>query len=165
MSNALNLLNDLAEIGATIRPAGDRLILRAGQTAIPAGLVQRVREAKLVLLALLPAGAHRGNLQRKEATGSHQTFRNDERAARTGETCIVAWLNQHPAPSAPGRCGWCGRPESADAMVLPFGTEPGTHAWLHAECWPDWHRARLAAAAQVLRGRETCRSVRMHPGG
>jgi hypothetical protein len=61
--------------------------------------------------------------------------------------CVTEWLNQHPVPSAPGRCAWCGRPESPGAMVVPFGTEPGTHTWLHAECWPDWQRARSAEAA------------------
>ena len=60
--------------------------------------------------------------------------------------CIVEWLNEHPAPSPPGRCAWCGRPESPGAVVLPFGTEPETHTWLHAECWPAWHQERIAAA-------------------
>ena len=60
--------------------------------------------------------------------------------------CVVGWLNRHPAPSPPGRCAWCGRPESPGAVVLPFGTEPGTHAWLHADCWPAWHQERIAAA-------------------
>ena len=46
MNAARGLLNDLAMIGATVEPAGDRLILRAGPTAIPAALVSRVREAK-----------------------------------------------------------------------------------------------------------------------
>lgn len=50
--------------------------------------------------------------------------------------CVVEWVNQHPAPSAPGRCARCGKSESPGAVVLPFGTEPGTHTWLHAECWP-----------------------------
>jgi hypothetical protein len=59
---------------------------------------------------------------------------------------ITQWLNQHPAPSAPGRCAWCGRPASPEAMVVPFGTEPGTHTWLHAECWGSWHAARRAQA-------------------
>ena len=55
MSVARNLLEDLAGIGATIKPAGDRLILRAGRTAIPAALVSRVREAKADFLATLSA--------------------------------------------------------------------------------------------------------------
>jgi hypothetical protein len=64
--------------------------------------------------------------------------------------CITEWLNQHPAPSAPGRCVRCGRPESRGAVILPFGTDPGTHTWLHAECWPAWHDARRADAMEAL---------------
>jgi hypothetical protein len=69
---------------------------------------------------------------------------------RSFEARIVEWLNQHPAPSTPGRCAWCGRTETPGAVVLPFGTEPGTHAWLHAECWPAWYRARRADATEAL---------------
>jgi len=70
--------------------------------------------------------------------------------AHAFECCVVEWLNQHPAPSAPGRCAWCGRAESPSAVVLPFGAEPGTHAWLHAGCWPAWHQARRTKAAAAL---------------
>jgi hypothetical protein len=34
------------------------------------------------------------------------------------------------------------RGRAISAVVLPFGTEPETHAWLHAACWPAWHQAR-----------------------
>jgi hypothetical protein len=53
MSTARDLLHDLAVIGASIQPAGDRLILRAGATPVPAALVIRVRRAKAELLATL----------------------------------------------------------------------------------------------------------------
>ena len=69
---------------------------------------------------------------------------------RTLEACIVEWLNQHPAPSMPQRCAWCGKPESPGAVVLPFGTEPGTHAWLHDECWHAWYAGRKADAVAAL---------------
>src|SRR5271156_5430821 len=129
MSAARDLLSDLDRIGARLEPAGDRLILRAGTTAIPAALVRRVREAKADLLATLaactdptvlpgPNGEHGRNLPR-------------DRAAMF-ESLVVEWLNQHTAPSVPGRCVWCSKPESPSAVVLPFGTEPGTHAWLHS---------------------------------
>jgi hypothetical protein len=58
MNVARDLLDDLAMIGATVEPAGDRLILRAGSTAIPARLVSRVREAKAELVALLTESTH-----------------------------------------------------------------------------------------------------------
>lgn len=66
------------------------------------------------------------------------------------ECCIIEWLNQHPAPSASGRCARCGKKESAGAPVVPFGTEAGTHAWLHTDCWRPWHQARRAEAIEVL---------------
>jgi hypothetical protein len=50
--------------------------------------------------------------------------------ARAFEGCLIEWLNRHPAPSREGRCAWCGRSETQQAVVLPYGTEPGTHTWL-----------------------------------
>jgi hypothetical protein len=147
---AHNLLKDLAGIGATIKPAGDRLILRAGRTAIPAALVSRVRAAKADLLATLAGGADRLDLGNDQANEHDRKPPDGRIGNRTIGPSVVEWLNQHPAPSPPGRCRWCGKPESPSAVVLAFGTEPGTHAWLHAECWPDWHRARRAEAAEAL---------------
>jgi hypothetical protein len=148
MSVTCNLLDDLASIGATIKRAGDRLILRAGLTAIPAALVGRVRAAKADLLATLASSADTISRSDQE---EHDFKAPRDRLARdrTFESSIIEWLDQHPAPSPPGRCGWCGGPELPGAVVLPFGTEPGTHAWLHAECWPDWHQMRRAKAAEM----------------
>ena len=53
MKIARDLLEELAVIGASIESAGDRLILRAGGTSIPADLVGRIRRAKTELLATL----------------------------------------------------------------------------------------------------------------
>jgi len=141
MNAARQLLNDLAVIGATLEPAGDRLILRAGPTAIPAALVNRVREAKADLIAMLrgPKRVQHAN-ESPDRNFPHQT----------SEARVVEWLNEYPAPSPPGRCAWCGTTESPGAVVLPFGTELGTHTWLHAECWPAWHQARRADAIAAL---------------
>ena len=55
MSTVHELLDRLSEIGATIRPAGNHLILRAGSKPVPAELVKRIHEAKVeVFAALLP---------------------------------------------------------------------------------------------------------------
>jgi hypothetical protein len=72
--------------------------------------------------------------------------------AQAFECCIVEWLNRNPTPSAAGRCAWCGEAESRGAVVVPYGTEPGTHAWLHAECWPAWHERRRSRASEALAG-------------
>ncbi len=69
----------------------------------------------------------------------------------TTEASIVKWLNDHPAPSEPERCAWCYKPHSPSAVVIPFGNEPEGHTWLHVECWPAWHQARRAKAAEALR--------------
>jgi hypothetical protein len=51
VSTVNDLLDRLTEIGATIRPAGDHLILRAGSRPVPAELVKRIHEAKAEVLA------------------------------------------------------------------------------------------------------------------
>ena len=66
------------------------------------------------------------------------------------EARIIEWLNRNPTPSPEGRCAWCGRHETDSAAVVPFGTEPGTHAWLHGECWRPWHDARRTEAVKAL---------------
>ena len=150
MSAARDLLADLAGIGATIQPAGDRLVLRAGRTAIPAALVGRVRAAKADLLATLTRGANRPTPLDDDEKEYDRKPPCDGMRDRTIKSRIVEWLNKHPNPSVPGRCRWCGGTKSPSAVVLPFGTEPGTHAWLHSECWPEWHRARRAEATKAL---------------
>jgi hypothetical protein len=66
------------------------------------------------------------------------------------EACVVEWLNRNPAPSPAGRCAWCGQLESESASIVPFGTEPETHAWLHGECWRPWQAVRRAEAVKAL---------------
>ena len=56
MSTVDRLLDNLSRIGATIRPAGDRLILRAGATGVPAELVRRIRAKSELLAAVSPQG-------------------------------------------------------------------------------------------------------------
>jgi hypothetical protein len=143
MNAALDVLAVLSSIGAKLEPEGDRLILRAGPEAIPAPLVRRVREAKAEILAMLLADDGGAKIVGGEAD-AHQPI------DRAFESLIAEWLNRNPAPSAPGRCALCGRPETAEAVVLPFGTEPGTHTWLHSVCWHEWHSARRADAVAVL---------------
>ena len=116
MNAARELLSDLAVIGATVEPAGDRLILRAGSTAIPARLVNRVREAKADLIATL---AHQEASEQDSSGTSRCQFR-----CQTVDAFVLEWLNQHLAPSPSGRCAWCGELESRGAVVLPFGTDP-----------------------------------------
>ena len=75
------------------------------------------------------------------------------------ECCVTEWLNRNPVQSLPDRCVFCGRTNSPDAVVLPFGTAMHGHAWLHAECWPAWYRG---AAAQ---GNDGAAGFRSHDDG
>lgn len=61
MTAAREVLDRLTEIGATVKPAGDRLVVRAGPQPVPGELVQRLREAKAeILAALAPDGRTTG---------------------------------------------------------------------------------------------------------
>jgi hypothetical protein len=70
--------------------------------------------------------------------------------ARALECTVVEWLNGHPSRSPSGHCGWCGKPVSDGAAVVPFGVGH-CHAWLHPQCWPAWYRRRRADALAALR--------------
>jgi hypothetical protein len=146
MNPARDLLDCLADLGATVQPAGEQLILRAGPTAIPAALMHRIREAKADVLALLAAKSGAIDATAVEL-GSLGRATDATRGNR-----IVHWLDQHPRPSQAGFCAHCYRPESMSAVVVPFGVTPGTHTWLHAECWGAWHEARRLEAVGALSG-------------
>jgi hypothetical protein len=129
MTDPASLLDEISRIDATIKLVGERIILRAGCQPIPANLVCRIRRAKRALSDFIIA---------------HALYRENDAAPPLRG--IIHWLNEHPAPSRLGECAWCGKRESRDGTVLPFGTEPGTHTWLHAECWLAWHQARRRQA-------------------
>jgi hypothetical protein len=139
---ARDVLDHLAGIGATVQPAGDQLILRAGPKAIPATLVRQVREAKADLLEMLAANAVATQARGQE--GGVQGTDVDR------ENLIVRRLDEHPQPSAAGRCAYCSQHEWRGAVVVPFGVTLGTHTWLHPECWPAWHERRRADALRAL---------------
>jgi hypothetical protein len=88
----------------------------------------------------------------KPADGASCVFEVSSRELKDTvvEALIVRWLNDNPAPSLPGRCAWCGKVEMPDVMLLPYGAEPGTHTWLHSECWPSWQAARRATALSAV---------------
>jgi hypothetical protein len=72
-----------------------------------------------------------------------------EAEAQAFDCCVVKWLDLNPSPSARGHCAWCGQSESHDAVV-PYGTDPGTHIWLHRECWSEWYKMRRSQAKEAL---------------
>jgi hypothetical protein len=74
----------------------------------------------------------------------------EQAEARAFAACVVEWLNRNPARSPSGRCLGCGGSEHNHDKLLPFGTEPTGHAWLHSRCWPAWHATRKAEAIAAL---------------
>ena len=74
----------------------------------------------------------------------------NEAEAQAFECCVVKWLDLNPTPSARGHCAWCGQTEANGAVVVRYGTEPGTHASLHTECWPAWQELRRSQALEAL---------------
>jgi hypothetical protein len=143
--------------GITVTLDDEDLLLEAGAEPPQSVLDALVRHKRAILDLLRPGQcgwtpeqwrAHFDRHSGIAATSGGQ--RRSEAEAWALECCVIEWLNRHPAPSAPGHCACCGKAESPGTVVLPFGTEPGTHAWLHAECWPDWHKARQADAIAAL---------------
>ena len=65
--------------------------------------------------------------------------------------CVAEWLNRNPVRSSPGLCLACGDGGTGHNPLLPFGTEPTGHAWLHRGCWPAWHDERKAEAIAALK--------------
>lgn len=123
-----------------------------------AGLKTRDKRHKLAILDLLRSGRSEWTPEKwrayfDERCGIAVSYGRRPRAQAESlalACCVTEWLNQHPAPSVPGCCAWCGEAEGPGAVVLPFGTEPRTHTWLHAECWSPWYQTRTAEATKEL---------------
>jgi hypothetical protein len=142
--------------GVTLIPDGDALLLQANEQP-PQAVLDALTLHKAAILDLLRPGRWTAEHWRTyfDKLVWIAIFR-DGAPRPTAEAwafdyCETEWLKQNPAPSSPGSCAWCGRPEAPSAVVLPFGTEPGTHAWLHSECWPAWYEARRADAIAALK--------------
>lgn len=124
MTTAREVLNRLAEIGATVLPAGDdRLIVRAGSNPVPAELVQRLRAAKTEVLAALAPARHppespdRGSSERAwwrrhfiirtiaRELGGYRSRRDAELLAFAD--MILKWHRMYGARPDPRRCAGC----------------------------------------------------------
>jgi hypothetical protein len=156
--SAAEALKEARAAGVHLGIDGNDLVLEASAPP-PADVIDALSRHKAEILSLLRPTEDGWSAKdwrvfvakRAGVSGLDGGVPRREAEARAFEACVVEWLNRNPAPSQAGRCAWCGRPESASAVVLPFGTEPGTHSWLHPECWPAWHEARRAEAIAALR--------------
>ena len=79
------------------------------------------------------------------------------KAASAPPAAVLDALSRHkaenPERSPAGRCLGCGDREHAHDPLLPYGTEPSGHVWLHSRCWPAWYAARQAKAVSMLTAR------------
>jgi hypothetical protein len=155
--SAADALRAAHAAGITVVLDGDCILLEANAEP-PHTLVEALERHKIAILGLLRPGSDgRSDADwdayfgaRAQLAASRNGCSREQAASLAFECCVVEWLNRHPAPSVPGRCAWCGEGESSSAIVLPFGTEPGTHTWLHGECWPNWFSSRRATAIAAL---------------
>jgi hypothetical protein len=125
LSAAGDVLHELRAIGATIEPAGDRLVLRAGPKPVPVSVIRRVRGAKAELLALLtvtPGFARVVPLAVGEP-GLEQTLRRPPRPGPSAQRRVPSLLLR--VWSLCRLRLWCG-PESWAARALVLRRAPPT---------------------------------------
>jgi hypothetical protein len=123
----------------------------------PAPILDDLRKHKAEIITLLAHGSDswspedwRTFYDERAAIAQYDGCQTREQAERAGfKYCIVEWLDRHPQSSDPGRCAWCGQPDTGHAVV-PFGTENQGHTWLHPSCWEVWHRDRREKAQRAL---------------
>lgn len=135
---------------------GDALTLEAA-TAPPPTVIDLLARHKVGILALLrPANDGWSGedwlafFDERTGGAAIHGLTGIEAEARAFDCCVVEWLNRNPVRSPSGRCLGCGQVEHSHDPLLPFGTEPTGHAWLHSRCWPAWHAARKAEAVAAL---------------
>ncbi len=136
---------------------GDDLVLEAAAPPSPAVLELLSRHKPAILVWLRPgadgwsAEDWQGHFDERagiiEFDGG---LPRPEAEAQAFACCVSEWMNRNPAASSPDRCLACGGDDSTHDPLLPYGTEPHGHAWVHSGCWPSWHEARNAEAVAAL---------------
>ena len=158
--NAVEALKAARAAGVELALEGDDLALKAA-SAPPAAVLDALSRHKAQIVMLLRPAEDGWSA---EDWPDWQVF-FDERAgiiefdgglpraeaeAQAFACCVAEWLNRNPERSTAGRCLGCGDREHAHDPLLPYGTEPNGHVWLHSRCWPAWYEAREAKAASAL---------------
>jgi hypothetical protein len=161
--SAMEALRAARALGVELTIEGNDILLEAASEPPAAAVEALVRHKSEIIKLLRPSKAVWSPGDWRLFFGERAGAEFDgglpraDAEAQAFECCIVEWLNRYPTPSIAGRCAWCGQSESHGAVVVPYGTELGTHAWLHAECWPTWHELRRSHAQEAL--------MRMRIGG
>jgi hypothetical protein len=154
--NAILAIAEARAAGVELGLDGDALALEASAPP-PAAVIESLLRHKAEIIALLrPADDGWSALdwwrffRERTRMATVHGLTGIEAEARAFDCCFVEWLNRNPVRSPPGQCLGCGQTEHSDDPLLPFGTEPTGHAWLHSRCWPSWHAARKAEAIAAL---------------
>ena len=155
--SALDTIKAARIAGVRLALDGEDLVLEAQSQLSPA-LLDALSHHKAEIVALLLPGrdgwsAEDWRVFFDERAGIAEFdggLPGPEAEAYAFECCVVEWLNRHPCLSTPTRCAQCNGLGSISAVVLPFGTEPGPHVWVHAECYAAWQAARRAQAVKAL---------------
>ena len=155
--SAVKALRAARAAGVELVLDGDDLALNAA-AAPPAAVLDALSRHKAEIMVLLrPAedgwSAEDWQVFFEERAGIVEFDGGLPRAeaeAQAFACCVVEWLNRNPARSPAGRCLRCGDREHAHDPMLPYGTEPNGHVWLHSRCLPAWYEARQAKAVSTL---------------
>ena len=155
------LVHHLQQHGVALSLEGDRIIADGPDSVLTDETIDAIRQLKPQIRTLLQSEqANDWNKsdwraffdQRVGAFEQNQGLSRQAAESRAFDFCVVEWLKQYPEPSDPGNCAWCGAAETSDARVVPYGTNPASHAWLHPGCWDAWHRKRHRKARSSLKG-------------
>ena len=166
--SAIKALNAARAAGGRLALDGVDLVLSAA-SAPPAAVLDALSRRRAEIVVLLRPGrdgwsAEDWQVYFDERAGIAEFDGGLPRAeaeTRAFECCLVEWLNRNPVCSPSGRCLECGGRDDTYDKLLPYGTEPTGHAWLHSLCWAAGHARRNAEAVAVLS--LTCHSPRSTP--
>jgi hypothetical protein len=155
--SAAEALKAARAAGIRLEIDGDALTLEASEAPPPAVLDLLSRHKAGVVALLRPANDGWSAAdwlaffdERAGIAAFNGGLPRDQAEARAVACCVAEWLNRNPVRSPPGRCFGCGGGEHAHDPLLPFGTDPNSHAWLHSRCWPAWYAGRQAEAVAAL---------------
>ena len=155
--SAVEALKAARAAGVELALDGDDLVLKAA-SAPPAAVLEALSRHKAEIMVRLPAedGWSVWQVFFEKRAGIVEFdggLARPEAEAQAFACCVVEWLNRNPERSPAGRCLGCGDREHAHDPLLPYGTEPSGHVWLHSRCWPAWYAARQAKAVSMLTAR------------
>ncbi len=149
---------DVARLAGIDVEVRDGTLKLTASTEPPAALIERLRQNKAGIIALLTPGPDgwspddwRGFYEERAAIAEHDGgVSRDKAEAQAYECCIAEWLIRNFVPSPPGRCAQCGRVEQKGDVLIPHGTRQSGHVWLHDGCWERWHDGQIAVARAAL---------------